>query len=350
MHHQQLTFCCFHHQPPTCQTHRQSPKMKHKTPTLSSRSRQHVKSSANQSRPEDGPGAPPATRSARQQPRASSPAPPTQALRALAQTSRTHFYLQPRPPLSAPGPQTRGSFGRQHRRLAGASLSPSKQQDPPPNISPSKCGSLRSPARMSQLKPDRGTPKTLSTSWVGPHNSPTTTVLLAPTCRGTRSQPSPCETRGSRLAPGSLRRPPGRASCSSTAEQPVQAALLLEKALKQPRPTYMPQASKSNDQTLSAPACPLTPTHCARHWRSRPQALPPAPLFESQSKLAASVVRSFQAILVIPTPSCWGHSTLPRHSVGVTSNTSVSTHFLSTSAHVSSPKMQKQCRTQTHTQ
>lgn len=48
---------------------------------------------------------------ARQQPWASSPAsPPTQALRALAQTSPTHFYLQPRPPLSAPGPQTRGSL------------------------------------------------------------------------------------------------------------------------------------------------------------------------------------------------------------------------------------------------
>lgn len=43
------------------------------------------------------------------QPRASSPAsPPTQALRDLAQTGPTHFYLQPRPPPSAPGPQTRG--------------------------------------------------------------------------------------------------------------------------------------------------------------------------------------------------------------------------------------------------
>lgn len=43
------------------------------------------------------------------QPRASSPAsPPTQALRDLAQTGPTHFCLQPRPPPSAPGPQTRG--------------------------------------------------------------------------------------------------------------------------------------------------------------------------------------------------------------------------------------------------
>ena len=157
---------------------------------------------------------------------------------------------------------------------------------------------------------------------------PTTTALLPGPAEALISTPLPTRTEPSRLAPGSVQRPPDRPPAPlQQSSQCKSRYSSLEKPPAQPRPTHMPtpRANKAHDQTLLLP-CPH-PLHPG-HWSLPEQTTCPSPCaaFESQSKLAASVVRSFQAILVIPTTSCLAHRTLPQATLWVSRLTCQSGH------------------------
>lgn len=233
MHPQQLKFCFFHHQPPVRQ--RQSPKMKHQTPTLSSRSRQHV-----QCQPER------AVRTGLGSAACSPghPAPPPLPLRPLETLLRPAPHTSTsspglRPQLQARRPEALWTI--RHGCPAGASLlAPAR---PPPNTFLARRApraSLHLPAQAT----DRGISNPshpaagLHTSH---HHSPP-----APTCRGTRFQPPlPTRTQPSRFARGSLLQPPdGPSAPLQQSSQCESRYSSLKKPPKQPRPTHMPTSQQ----------------------------------------------------------------------------------------------------------
>lgn len=127
-----------------------------------------------------------------QQPWASSPAsPPTQARRDLAQSGPTHVYLQPRPPPSAPGLQTRGSLDNTQMSSRCLSLTPSKTLllTSPGQAELPRSPRLHFPAQATDCGISNATQRT-----AGPHTSQRHSPP-APTCRGTDFDPSPHEDR-----------------------------------------------------------------------------------------------------------------------------------------------------------